>query len=277
MSKNKIILFSALLIFVCLMGYALWRELARNEAQIQTSISGVIHLASGIGAGVVKTDNAHLLLIDPQTLKPVALKTLNPFVPPLTFHVGQEHVLGNFELQGSYRLLVVSDKDGKIGNPAPGEVIGEVSKPIPLATEGYQYYLTKPFQQWPRELISDSESSAKADPATMIQGQVLVTEELKSQVSETDRLIIMLFDPKQGRPVAIKIVPHFQANQPFTIGQANAMPGQTLQGEYSLRILTDKDNQPFQSATGEIVGRSADLIPLGTQGLDFVLDQNYVR
>ena len=276
MSKNKIILLSALGIFICLMGYALWLELERNEQQIQSSISGVIHLSPGVGSGIVKTDNAHILLIDPQTLKPVALHTLNPFVPPLTFHIGQEHVLGNYQLEGAYHLLVLSDKDGRLDNPAPGEVIGELTAPLPLATEGYQYHLTQSFRQWPKEL-SSSGNQAGEDPSSMIQGRVIVSAELQSQVSEADRLVIMLFDLNLGRPVALKIIPHFQKNQSFTIGQAQAMPGQKLKGAYSLRILTDKNNQPFQSATGEIIGRSADLIPLGTQGLEFVLDQNYVR
>lgn len=274
MSKNKILLFSSLLVFIVLVGYALWRELDRNEALIRTSISGVVHLAPGIG-DVVRTDNAHVILIDPQTHQPVALQTLNPFVPPLTFQIGQEHVLGNFELQGDYRLLVVSDKDAKIENPAPGEVIGEVTEPVALSTEEYQYHLTQPFRQWPAEL--QAHSSNKSDPATMIQGKILVAEDLKSQIQDTDRLIIMLFDPKQGRPVAIKMMPRFQENQSFAIGQANAMPGQTLEGEYSLRILTDKNNQPFESAPGEIVGRSSELIPLGTEGIEFLLDENYVR
>lgn len=276
MNKNKLIFFGALGIFICLIGYALWSEIERNEKQIKSSISGVIRLSPGVGAGIVKTDNAHILLIDPQTLEPVAINTLNPFVPPLTFHVGQEHVLGNYPLQGSYRLLVISDKDGQLGNPVSGEVIGEVTEPLPLALESYQYFLTKPFRQWPPELQS-SQNQEKEDQAAMIQGKVIVSPELQAQVSESDRMIIMLFDPQQGRPVAIKIIPHFQNNQRFSIGQGQAMPGQTLKGSYSLRIITDKNNQPFQAAPGEIVGRSSELIPLGTQGLDFVLDQNYVR
>ena len=275
MSKNKILLFSALLVFIGLTGYALWRELDRNEALIRTSISGVIHVAPGIG-DVVRTDNAHVVLIDPQTQQPVALQTLNPFVPPLTFQIGQQHVLGDFELQGDYRLLVVSDKDGNIQKPARGEVIGAVTEPLALATEEYQYHMTQPFRQWPPELAHAS-NNGETDPATLIQGRIVVADDLKSQVEDTDRLVILLFDPQQGRPVAIKLMPHFQENQSFTIGQANAMPGQILQGNYSLRILTDKNNQPFESVAGEIVGRSSELIPMGTQGIEFVLNENYVR
>jgi len=97
------------------------------------------------------------------------------------------------------------------------------------------------------------------------------------QVDSEDRLVIMLFDPKKGRPVAIKMLEKFNLPQKFSIGQSNAMGGQTLSGKYSLRILTDKNNQPFQSFPGEIIGRSQDLISLGVNNLEFVLDQLYLR
>ena len=42
-------------------------------------------------------------------------------------------------------------------------------------------------------------------------------------------------------------------------------------------IDTDKDDQPFHSALGEVVGRSFALIRLGTHSLEFPLDQPYVR
>ena len=97
------------------------------------------------------------------------------------------------------------------------------------------------------------------------------------QLDSTDRLVIMLFDIEQGRPVAIKILNSFKPPQNFSIGQANAMGSQLLKGKYSLRILTDKNNQPFRSTNGEIIGRSKELIPLGTSNLVFELDQVYTR
>jgi hypothetical protein len=55
------------------------------------------------------------------------------------------------------------------------------------------------------------------------------------------------------------------------------MGGPLPAGPFQLRILTDKNNQPFQSAPGEVVGRSSELIALGTHGLQFTLDQPYTR
>ena len=55
------------------------------------------------------------------------------------------------------------------------------------------------------------------------------------------------------------------------------MPGAQLKGPFSLRILTDKNNQPFESAPGELIVRSAEALPLGSHGLSFILDQEYRR
>ncbi len=275
MSKNKIILFSGILIFVCLTAYALWRELARNVQQIESGISGVIKLAPGAGAGMARTDNLHILLFDPETLQPVAINTINPFTPPLTFYIGQENAIGNKQLVGNYRLLIVSDKDGKIESSVFGEIIGDLTPPIALSTEGVNYTLSYPFETLPSELLRSTNKTD--DPSTMIQGQVTIAPELLTHVKETDRLVIMLFDPAMGRPVAIKILPHFLNNQKFSIGQEHAMPGQTLKGAYSLRIITDKNNQPFEAFPGELVGRSEELIPLGTSDLQFQLNQEYKK
>jgi hypothetical protein len=136
-----------------------------------------------------------------------------------------------------------------------------------------EYFVDRPFKSFPTELLV-----AKTDsPATSISGTIVVSAELQDQLDSADRLVIMLFDPEQGRPVAIKMSTNFKPPQKFSIGQANAMGGQSLSGKYSLRILTDKNNQPFQSVPGEIIGRSQGLISMGTGDLEFELDQPYIR
>ena len=271
MSKNKLIFLAAFAVFAGLTVYALWKEVNRGTTQLKYSISGVILSAPGVGGGIIKTDNAHVLLFDPETLELVASKILNPFLPPLTFSVGQDDA--EQPLSGYYRLLVLTDKNGNPNRPSAGEVIGPLTSPILLGTEGVEYSVDRPFQNFPAELLV-----AKTDtPETSISGTITVLAELQTQLDSTDRLIIMLFDPELGRPVAIKISANFKPPQKFSIGQANAMGGQALNGKYSLRILTDKNNQPFQSVPGEIIGRSTGLISLGTADLEFVLDLPYTR
>ena len=114
------------------------------------------------------------------------------------------------------------------------------------------------------------------DPAFSIQGTISAAPELAGQVKPSDRLIILLFDPEQGRPVAFNIVPQARFPQKFIIGlpaplRENAKPG------YQLRVITDRDQQPLSAVPGEIVGRSRELLPLGTKNLEFVLDQPFTR
>ena len=271
MSKNKLIFWSAFVGFVGLTVSALWNELSRNATKLEYSISGVILSANGFGGGIIKTDNAHILLFDPKTLELVASQIINPFLPPLTFSVGQADT--SRPLRGAFRLLVLTDKDGNPNRSSPGEVIGQLTPSIPLGTERVEYYMDRPFIRLPAELLAFSTDS----PKTSIRGIITVHPKFLDQVDSEDRLVITLFDPKKGRPVAIKMLEKFNFPQKFSIGQSNAMGGQTLSGKYSLRILTDKNNQPFQSVPGEIIGRSQDLISLGVNNLEFVLDQLYLR
>jgi hypothetical protein len=118
--------------------------------------------------------------------------------------------------------------------------------------------------------------SDDADPRYSIAGTITVSPALQKDVNSADRLIIMLFDPQQARPAAFKIIPHTLLPQRFTITLPADARGDVREG-YSLRILTDKDDNPFGSAPGEVIGRSEQPIPLGTLDLNFVLDQPYTR
>ena len=271
MSKNKLIFLSALILFLGLTTYALWNEISRNTKKLERSISGAILTAKGVGAGIVKTDNAHVLLFDPKTLELAASRIINPFLPPVTFSIGQSDT--ERKLSGVYRMLVLTDKDGNPNQPSIGEIIGPLTQEIPLGTEGFKYYLDRPFKSFPKELVYRDKDS----PENSISGIVRASPKLSKLVSKEDRLIIMLFDPKNSRPVAVKIMDNFKLPQRFNIGQSNALGIQPFRGKFSLRILTDKNNQPFESVIGEIVGRSKILIALGDKNIDFVMDQNYVR
>ena len=106
-----------------------------------------------------------------------------------------------------------------------------------------------------------------------ISGTVRVSEALRGGVETSDRMIILLMDPQLGRPVASKIIPHMFLPQSFSISAPAGSAGKA----YDLRIVSDKDGQPVNSVPGEVVGRSKEPIPLGTSGLDFVLDTSFRR
>ena len=65
MRRNRILYALGISAFIIILGYALLRELDRNQAQISNSISGVITATPAAGVGIVKTDNAYLLLFEP--------------------------------------------------------------------------------------------------------------------------------------------------------------------------------------------------------------------
>ncbi len=271
MSKNKYIFFIFLIGFLALIINELFEELKRNNLLLKNSISGLILSKPEISRNIVKTDNAYILLFEPETLDLIALKIVNPFLPPVTFSIGQEDA--EEPLRGSYRLLVITDKNRNINLPFAGEAIGPLMEPISLGTEGVKYYLDRPFEKLPTDFdIVKSESHVSS-----ISGTVYVSSPLRNNLDSNDRLVIMLFDLNKNRPAAIKILTNFNPPQKFSIGQLDALKGQILKGEYSLRILTDKNNQPFQSFPGEIVGRSKSLVSMGTQELEFELDQKYIK
>ena len=85
MRRNRILYAVGISAFIIILGYALLRELDRNQAQISNSISGVITATPAAGAGIVKTDNAYLLLFESGSSYPVATKVINPFLPPVSY------------------------------------------------------------------------------------------------------------------------------------------------------------------------------------------------
>ena len=271
MSKNRLIFLVFFVTVLAIIINALLEELSRNNNILKSSISGIIISNPEISKGIVKTDNAYILLFDPEKPELIAAKTVNPFLPPLTFSIGQED--SENPLSGSYRLLVITDKNRNVYLPYVGEVIGPLLKPIALGTEGIKYYLDRPFKNLPSELLI----STNKQPETSISGTVIVPSFFLNELDLTDRLVIMLFEKDKSRPVAIKILSNFNPPQKFSIGQSNSMTGQILKDGYYLRILTDKNNQPFQSVPGELIGRSKELIPLGTHNLEFELDEEYIR
>lgn len=300
MKTRTLVIVGLVAVFILGVAFALLRELRREEAVLAGSISGVVEVARELYAqgvaDVVRTDRLVLMLVDPETREPVALHFESPLVPPQTIRIGQDNARGGAQLQGSYLMVGITDKDGEIFRVTPGEVYGRSSEPVPLGTEEYRLVLDEPFRGSlfnepgaappvaqapsaggaPRGSAGPLDGSAKADPRFTIGGTITVAKAHQDTVRQSDRLILLLFDPGQGRPIAFKIIPHTLLPQRFTISlppeaQADPKPA------YDLRVLTDRNNDPLGSTEGELIGRSAKPIPLGTMDVDFELDQPYVR
>lgn len=146
MSKNKITFWIGFLIFVGLLVVGLWREVDRNLSQISTGFSGTVHADPSVAGSIVKTDMAHVLLFEAESKRLVADHMLDTFIPPVTFNVGQKDAFNVEPLKGYYRIQIITDKDGDLNSPAPGELMGPMTEPLQLGNEGIQYVLDRPYQ-----------------------------------------------------------------------------------------------------------------------------------
>lgn len=311
MKAKAWLIIAALAAFIVLIAPALWRELAREEAAVGRSVTGTVEIdpalwRSGL-ADVVKTDRLALYLVDPKTREPVALTFESPLVPPQTIRIGEQHARSPAGLNGELLLIGITDKDGEVFRVSPGEIYGQLPNPVTLGTERVKLVLDQPFRGSLFNTVETAGAPSRGAPPQMgggappmmggggpmmsagpldgqpvdnayaIRGEIRVAPALAENVSPSDRLVLLLFDPAQGRPVTSKIIPHTLLPQAFTLALSKDMPGVEPGKGYDIRVVTDKDNNPFGSAAGELVGRSKEPVPLGTKGYVLELDQPYVR
>lgn len=317
MKTKTIVIVALIVVFIAGVSWALLREVNREEAELSATINGIVEVspdlfAQGV-ADVVRTDRLVMILVDPETHKPVALKFETPLVPPQTIRIGQRDAQNGQKLSGSYLLIGITDKDGEIFHVTPGEVYGRSKEPVPLGTEQFHLLLDQPFRgslfNEPGQAMAGAPGGAgpapmrggggpmagggagpmagggagpmmggggDADPKFSISGTITVSKALAGTVEPSDRLIILLRDPAQMPPLAFKIIPHTLLPQHFTITLPERAREKVLPG-YVLTVLTDKDNNPFGAAPGEVVGRSPKPVPLGTTDLKFELNAPYTR
>ncbi len=290
MKQRTILILVLIVVFALGVLYALNREVDRERAKLRESISGRVDvspdlLARGL-ADIVKTDRMVLILVDPTTGNPAAMKFDTPFVPPQTFVIGQDDAGSRGQLRGAYYVIGLTDKDGEVFQISPGEVYGRSEKPVQLGSEQFTLTLDQPFRGGlfngtpPAGLLPAGHPEPGAQPAgeaaLSISGTVRAAPKLAGNVAKTDRIVILAFKPDQSQPVAFKILPSAQLPAPFTITVPAGALDKSSPGVL-LHVLTDKDNNPFNAAPGEIIGRSKEPVPLGTTGLEFVMDQPYTR
>ena len=115
--------------------------------------------------------------------------------------------------------------------------------------------------------------------AASLSGVVDVAPELfasgQADIVKTDRLVLYLIDPATDKAVALRIVTPLVPPQVFDIGQGDSRAEKALSGAYHLVGITDKDGEIFKVTPGEVYGRSAEPIALGTEQVRLVLDQPF--
>ena len=121
-------------------------------------------------------------------------------------------------------------------------------------------------------------SNAVDDMAAFtIEGVIDVKPELKQKISPADRLVIKLFHPKDGIEMDAKysIMSNFQLPLQFRVSPYIVMDGTTRHEKYVIEVFTDKDQDVLGIADGELLGRTAGTVKLGSRDLQIIL--NFLR
>ncbi len=263
--------------FAVLLSLALWREVAREHQNIAISVNALVQLHPRLARSgqvdLVRTDRMAVLLVDPQTQQTAALRIVSPLLLPQAIQIGQAQATAPLKQQ-AYLLVAITDKDGELFQVTPGEAYGSIS--ATLGEKKLLLELTEVYRGGVRNQGGSPAPTSDDSPSCHFCISGVAFTNLPHQPSANGRLIILLFDPQIQQPVAFQISNSDNLPQAFSI----ALPPQlrnNAKSAYQLRILTDTNQQPFESAPGEIIGRSPQPIPLGTNDLQFPLDTPYNR
>ena len=107
-----------------------------------------------------------------------------------------------------------------------------------------------------------------------IEGVIDIKPELKAKLSPTDRLVIKLFHPKDGIEMDAKfsIISNFQLPLEFRVSPYIVMDGTTRHEKYVIEVFTDKDQDVLGITDGELLGRTAGTVELGSRDLQIILN-----
>ena len=280
MTPRNLLILLMVLLFVGGVVYALRQELTREEARLRGSVSGVVQVDAALFAAgradVQKTDRIVLLLVDTATGHPGALRIDTPFVPPQTIIVGRQDADGPLP-DGEYWLIGLTDKDGEIFRPTPGEVYGRSAAPVRLGQEQVTLVLQAPFRGGLfNGTAPPGTGGTETDPALTINGTVRVAPALAAQVAVGDRLVLLVFDQAQQRPVAVRQFAAAEFPLTFSVTLTQADVAASPAGFY-LRAVTDRDGQPVHAVPGELAGRLTSPVAPGRGNVEVLLDQTFER
>lgn len=122
--------------------------------------------------------------------------------------------------------------------------------------------------------LSAGASAAESVSERVIQGTVTVHPDFRGHLCDSDRLVFKIYHLRRGVEMDTTYRIHAKAEFPFafSIGPSVDMNGRTRWRSYRVEVLTDKDRDVLSLAAGELVAKSDAAVPLGTRGLNLVLD-----
>ena len=117
--------------------------------------------------------------------------------------------------------------------------------------------------------------AAEGQDRFLLKGTIQVAPQLAEHIDATDRLINKLYHPRADgleMDATYQIINEFTLPLEFIAGPAVGMSGSTKHQSYIIEVFTDKDQNVLSLAPGELIGRSAEPIRLGTGGIGLELD-----
>jgi hypothetical protein len=107
-----------------------------------------------------------------------------------------------------------------------------------------------------------------------ISGTLSVAPDLARYIAPGDRLVIKLYHPGDGVELDARyqLVPSFELPLEFHAAPSIDMSGQTKFDTYVIEAFTDKNADVLATAPGELIARTPGAVPLGTTGLQLVLN-----
>jgi hypothetical protein len=96
-----------------------------------------------------------------------------------------------------------------------------------------------------------------------------------ADLARTDRVALILVDPKTRKTVALKFESPLVPPMNFQIGLQDVRDGQSLTGHYDLIAITDKDGEVFHAVPGEAYGRAGQPVALGDRQVEVLLSQPF--
>jgi hypothetical protein len=107
------------------------------------------------------------------------------------------------------------------------------------------------------------------DPGQTIQGIVTAPPEVAATLAPGDRLVIKLYHPGEGVELDAKLQIVDDFDLPYGLAAVPAIDanGQTQFQSYMVEVSTDRDGDPGSVGPGELVARTSEPVPPGTQGL----------
>ncbi len=198
------------------------------------------------------------------------MRIANPRFPLRFTMSAQDVMLRGAAFSGEVVLTAQLDGDGKVGTQA-GDVLGGARGPVRVGAVGVEVLLSRQVGGAPPR-----GSAAPPGAAGVISGTIEVAPALRAGAADKPVLFLVARKAGQGPPLAVVRVVRPRFPLAFEISRRDVMiPGAAFQGMVSLTARLDADGAAGPASAGDLEGRSARPVRVGTRGVRIVIDRAF--